>query len=270
MTRLGPLRVVVEAPRAAALLSDFDGTLAPIVPRAEQAAALPEVPSLLGRLARRLAVVGVVSGRPIEFLREALADIGDVVHLAGLYGMVWFDGQRVRLHPEVVPWLEVVAQVAAEAQAVAPAGVVVEPKTAGADVVSVTLHWRQAPDRAGWCQQAAEAWASATGLAVQGARMAVELRPPVSADKGTAVSALASGCTTVVYAGDDLGDLRAFDVLDELAAEGVATVRVAVADDETPASLISRADLVLDGPSAFASVLAALADALEAPVGPPG
>ena len=57
------LRPLTERPSEAAVLCDIDGTLAPIVERAEEAT-VPEATSrLLGRIARRYQVVACISGR---------------------------------------------------------------------------------------------------------------------------------------------------------------------------------------------------------------
>ena len=78
--------------------------------------------------------------------------------------------------------------------------------------------------------------------------MSYELHPPIPADKGSALAELSEGLTAVAFIGDDVGDLRAFDALDRLAAAGVHTVRVAVHSAEESDELISRADVVVDDP----------------------
>src|SRR3546814_9292497 len=62
---LAPLR---SSPERAAVLLDFDGTLAPIVERADAATALPGVRAALTALAEVYAVVAIVSGRPAAYL----------------------------------------------------------------------------------------------------------------------------------------------------------------------------------------------------------
>ncbi len=52
----------------------------------------------------------------------------------------------------------------------------------------------------------------------------------------------------VGFVGDDLGDLTAFDALDELAQRGTATIRVAVRSAESPPELLRRGDVIVDGP----------------------
>lgn len=256
---LGALGALLVDPSSSAVLTDFDGTLAPIVPDPDAAAPLPEAPELLGRLARRFRVVGVVSGRPASFLAARLAGAGPAVHLVGVYGFEWVEGGDVRRAPEVEPWLGVAATVRDAARAEAPPGVGIEDKGA-----SVTLHWRSAPEAEGWAAAFAHRWAEHTGMVLQPGRLAVEFRAPVDLDKGRVVERLAGRCTAACFAGDDSGDLPAFEALDRLAARGIRTVRLAVADEESPRALVAAADLVVAGPAEALEALRRLAEAAGA------
>jgi trehalose 6-phosphate phosphatase len=60
------------------------------------------------------------------------------------------------------------------------------------------------------------------------------------------------------FLGDDIGDLAAFDALDELAGSEVATVRVGVRSDESPPELLARADEIVEGPPAAVDWLRSL------------
>jgi trehalose 6-phosphate phosphatase len=88
--------------------------------------------------------------------------------------------------------------------------------------------------------------------------MSWELHPPIDVDKGTAVLELADDFPVVVVAGDDVGDLPAYDALDRLEESGVATLRIAVASAEAPPQLLERADLVVDGPEGLVALLTSL------------
>jgi len=257
---LGALGALSEHPERNAVLTDFDGTLAPIVADPADAIALPEAPAVLRALADHLAVVAVVSGRPAAFLAERLAGAGPAVRLFGVYGLEWVEGGTVRRAPEVELWRAAAAEVVAAAR-VEFAGEDVGVEDKGA---SVTVHWRRAPGAAARGQAFARRWAQRTGLALQPGRMAVELRPPVGADKGAVVERLARGCAAACFAGDDAGDLAAFAALDRLAADGTRGVRVAVADDESPPELLAAADMVVRGPAEALALLGALARAVSA------
>jgi trehalose 6-phosphate phosphatase len=83
----------------------------------------------------------------------------------------------------------------------------------------------------------------------------------VSTDKGTAIEGLATGLTAVCYLADDMGDLPGYDGLDRLAAAGVHAARIAVRGPETPADILDRADVVVDGPEGAVLLLEALVSA---------
>lgn len=237
-------------PAGSVLLFDLDGTLAPIV--AEPAAARPAagVVERLRALADRYRVVGVVSGRPVSFLAEHLP--AEVV-LSGLYGLERRVAGATAVLPEAERWRPVVADAVAELEAAAPPGVVVEAKG-----LSLTVHHRARPELGDEVRALAQAVGVAHGLEVRGAKMSVELHPPVASDKGSALRSLAGDATAVLFAGDDRGDLPAFAALRDLRAAGVATLAVAVGGAELPGEVREAADLVLPGVEAVPDLLDAL------------
>ncbi len=240
---------------------DFDGTLAPIVDVPAEARPLPGSAAVLARLAARYRRVAVISGRPVAFLSQQLGAEAGPVELIGLYGLERVvGGHRLPPDPAVARWQSVIAAAAERAEATAPVGVRVEPKG-----LAVTLHFRAAPEAETWAADVAAAEATRSGLEAQPGKMSWELRPPVPTDKGTVVDELAAGLAAVCFAGDDNGDLPAFEALRRLAAGGVATLAVAVAGPETPAAVLSAADIAVDGPPD----LLALLERLAGP-GPPG
>jgi trehalose 6-phosphate phosphatase len=244
---LAPLRA---APERTAVLLDFDGTVSPIVDDPETARPLDGLPELLGRLAERYALVGVISGRPVEFLQRWLPPS---VVLSGIYGL---EVARVSVredHPSAGAWREVIDDVAGVSRSRGPRGMRVESKG-----LSLTLHYREAPGLEREVRTWATQQAARSGLTLRNARRSVELHPPIDTDKGTAVRALVDDLSAACFLGDDLGDLPAFDALDELAAAGRATVKVAVRSDEAPPEMLVRADFVVDGPEGASALLARL------------
>jgi trehalose 6-phosphate phosphatase len=126
--------------------------------------------------------------------------------------------------------------------------------------LSLSYHYREAADEAAAraaLEEVAER-ARAEGLDARWGRKVLEIRPPVAADKGTAVRILLerAGAGLGLYAGDDTTDLDAFAGLAEAGLDYV--VRVAVVSDEGPAELVADADLVVPGPEQLADVLALL------------
>jgi trehalose 6-phosphate phosphatase len=263
--RFAALADLVREPAYSAVLTDFDGTLAPIVRDPDRAAPLPGAASVLQRLSLTFGVVAVISGRPASFLAEKLTDAGGEVRFVGVYGCEWIEDGELRRDPRVTPWIPAARRVLEAAWAEAPEGVGIEEKGA-----SVTIHWRSNPSAGSWASGFSSEWAHRTGLVLQPGRLAVEFRPPVGIDKGSVVETVAAGCTAVCFAGDDAGDLAAFAALDRLAKRGASAVRVAVADEESPRELVNSADLVVTGPEEALEMLEWLADSAESALGRAG
>jgi trehalose 6-phosphate phosphatase len=245
----------VSAPERAAVLADFDGSLAPIVDTPSAARPIPAAVDALERLAARLALVGVVTGRTVDFVRQLITD--PRIAVVGQYGLERDEGGVVVRNREGVAYETEVATAAEEAQQRWP-GLTIERKGS----VAVTLHWRTAPEVAP-TDAALNALATKHGLAAVPARMACELRPPLDVDKGTAVADLLAdhAVEAVAFAGDDQGDVAAFDALFEWAANDPArhVVRIAVVSHESPRDLLESADLEVNGPESFAVLLETLA-----------
>ncbi len=241
-------------PRTAGIFTDFDGTLAPIVDDPAASRPLSGAPETLEALAGRIGRVAVVSGRPVEVLGRFF---GPNVELSGLYGLQRLVGGRRVDHAEAAAWAPVIDDTVERARAELPDGVRVEPKG-----LSVTLHYRERPELGGAAEKWADGEAVRSGLRCHAARMSVELHPPIEADKGTAVLALAEGLDSVAFVGDDVGDLPGFAALDALAASGVHTVKVAVHSTEQDPRLVAAADLMVDGPGAVLGLFATLLERL--------
>ena len=236
MDLLAPFR---EAPEKTALLFDVDGTLAPIAPLPELARVPAETRAELARLAGSYLLVACISGRAGE---EAAALVGvDGIRYVGNHGLE-LDERAGGL----------AAQVAAFRDAVA---LPVEDKG-----LSLSYHYRGAEDEdaaRAELERVAER-ARDAGLDPRWGRKVLEVRPAVSADKGTAVRTLLASVEArrALYAGDDTTDLDAFR---SLAAAGLENaVRIAVESDEEPQELVAAADLTVPGPEALGQLLATL------------
>ncbi|HLH29366.1 MAG TPA: trehalose-phosphatase, partial [Acidimicrobiales bacterium] len=238
-----------------AVISDYDGTLSPIVEDPEEATPVGGVREVLSSLTGAFGVVAIVSGRPLAFLMAQLPDLPPTVGMAGLYGIERRGPDGIVVDPAAEPWANVVHAAADRLRTAVPAGVLVEDKQ-----LAVTVHWRTRPGSAALAEEAARREAASSGLRPQPGKMSIELRPPLDVDKGTAVERLGAGCSAVVYLGDDLGDLPAFALLRRLSAErGTATVSVLVVGAETPAELGEAADVTVEGPEGAVAFLRWLA-----------
>ena len=263
----GLLAPFLEHPESAGIVTDFDGTLAPIVADPAASRPLPGAVEVLHGLAARYRRVAVVSGRPAAFLsaqlelsrnEQDLRGGAEGLVAVGLYGLEMADGDQVTTDPRAAEWRAVIEEVAGLAEEQVPPDVLVERKG-----LSVTLHYRAVPAEGEWAQWWAAEQCARTGMVVHPGRMSQELRPPLAVDKGTVVAEVAAGLEAVCFLGDDRGDLPAFVALDDMAAGGAHVLKVGVRSLEAPPELLEAADLVLDGPEA---VLDLLTELLGAPL----
>jgi trehalose 6-phosphate phosphatase len=228
------IAALAERPAESAILLDVDGTLAPIVSRPELATVPEETRAEVRRLVGRYALVAGISGRPGE----------EAARLVGVKGAEYVGVHGLELAPEAERWREPLREFAA--------GVDWPVENKG---LAVVFHYREAEDEAaarGELERVA-ARARELGLRAQFGRKVLEVRPPVDADKGTAVQALLdrTGLRRALYAGDDTTDLDAFRGLDGLDL----AVRVAVASAEGPPELAEAADLVVESPGELLALL---------------
>jgi trehalose 6-phosphate phosphatase len=258
---LEPLRA---DPSCSAILTDVDGTLAPIVERAEEAAVPAGAREALDKLSERYGLVGCVSGRRAL---EARRLVGlDGIAYAGNHGLeLLLPGDDV---PRADPSLAGRERAAAEFLAGVDGEKLVTDGLRLEDKGPIqALHWRGAGDEAAAEGHAHEIAADAgqAGLEPRWGRKVLELRPPGGGGKDAAVAALlaAAGVTSVVYAGDDRTDLDAFRRLRELreAGELSAAVCIGVASAEAPAELREVSDFLVDGPDGWLAILEWLAAA---------
>jgi trehalose 6-phosphate phosphatase len=242
MDRLASFR---NAEGRAGVLLDFDGTLSPIVAKPELARIRDGARDAIARLVGRYAVVAIVSGRTGDQLRELVGVDG--VRLAALYGLA----EQVMPLPDAV--LASVREVASSVP-----GARVEPKGG-----SVAVHYRAADDAVaaqGLLESGLSPVALAAGLDLLRGKMVIELVPAGRPLKEGAVERIVEEerLDAVLYAGDDVADIRAFEALDRLADRGLRTVKVAVHGRETPLALSDAADVVVDGPAGLVTLLRGL------------
>ncbi|MEU9080535.1 trehalose-phosphatase [Kitasatospora sp. NPDC004745] len=261
------VRAILEAPGGAVIALDFDGTLAPIVPDPDRARAHPGVVAALRALGPQVRAVVVVTGRPAALAVEygGLAGLPGVVVL-GHYGAErWEDGEvsAPPVHPGVVRARAALPGLLAETGA--PDGTWVEDKGR-----SLAVHTRRtdAPEEAlELLRGPVGELAAGLGLVVEPGRLVLELRPP-GVDKGAALTGFLRerAARSVLYAGDDLGDVAAFAAVEELRGEGLAGLLVCsgAVGDAPVRELADRADLVVPGPAGVVELLEGLALALTA------
>lgn len=243
--------------RSAALIAlDFDGTLAPLVPDPSQSRLVDGVRTALDALAAAGARVAVVTGRDAITVVElsGLADLPGL-DVEGIYGAQrWHDGRldSVDEPAELTQLRERLPQIVEPV-----ADVWIEDKG-----LSLVVHARKADDPAAAIdalRAAVTDLGAELGLEVHPGRDVLELRLP-GYDKGGAVTRLVERYqpTALLYVGDDVGDLPAFEVVRQLRRGGMAAWAGGIASTDVP-EVAEQADVALDGPADVAVLLAQIA-----------
>jgi trehalose 6-phosphate phosphatase len=251
----------------AGLFTDIDGTISHIAATPVEATISSQTRRALRSLAGRLAIVGAVTGRAAD---DGAAMIGlPELLVVGNHGMEWLHrGARSANPAAEASRAALMAALADVDRAVVAAGladaVVMEDKR-----LSASIHYRLASDplAAREIVLAAAADAAARhGLRTTEGRYVVELRPEVPINKGTAIAELvrAHALNGVVYFGDDITDIDAFQAIRSLRESGAVTAEsVAVLSAETHPSVSSMADVTVPGVDACIELLSSLSAALE-------
>lgn len=243
---------------------DFDGTLSPIVEDPTQARIHPDARDVLVDLAAEVARIAVITGRParqaldlggLEEVGIAVQEAGKELHVHGQYGHEhWSSRDRRVVSPRpprgLATFQRELPQVLRRSGA---ADAFVEEKG-----LAIAVHTRRLPDAEAAFRRllpALRRLADDHGLVVEPGRSVVEVRAP-GVHKGVVVERLAEELDAAgfLFAGDDLGDIEAFEAVRTLAGRGVATLLVCSGSQEEQA-LVALADLVVPGPDGVLDLL---------------
>lgn len=256
---------MVRDPGSALVCTDFDGVLSPIVDDPDTAWASEEALAALARLAPLVAKVAVVTGRPArQAVRLGRLDRQaglSSLSVLGLYGHERWDAATGQFTEPDAP--ASVAEAGREITALL-AGLGLDEARIEDKRLSVAVHTRGLPGPGAAFDRLRDplaALAERHGLAFEPGRFVLELRA-AGRDKGDAVRGLVAEVAprSVLYAGDDLGDVPAFEAVRELRSAGsLDALLVCAASDEQDA-LVALADVVVPGPGGVAHLLHRLAD----------
>jgi trehalose 6-phosphate phosphatase len=214
------------------LAFDFDGTLAPIVARPDDAQVSKAAARSLRVLAARLPVA-VVTGRAVADVRERLGF--EPRYVVGSHGAE-DDADPVGTAQRIAGLDGLRAQLRARAGELAAAGVMAEDKGA-----SIALHFRLSRDRER-ARAVIEQLLSAADPSLQifGGKMVFNAMAAGAPDKAQAVRALVERCgaRAALFAGDDVNDEPVF------ASAPLHWLTLRIGRDDPS----SRAQFGLDGP----------------------
>jgi trehalose 6-phosphate phosphatase len=243
---------------------DFDGTLAPVVDDPESARLHPAAPGALLELAEVVRAVAVITGRParqaiamgdLDALGNAMLERGAELFVFGQYGNERWSAteQRIRAPRPPAGLATFARELPAVLRKADAADAWIEEKG-----LAVAVHTRRMPDPAGALERLREPLAELAArhhLAVEPGRNVLEVRSG-DTHKGHALRTFVAeqAAKAVIFGGDDLGDVEAFEAVRELRAEGLPGLVVCSASTEVP-QLVDLADVVVDGPAGVVELL---------------
>ncbi len=239
----------------AGLLTDFDGTLSPIVSDPALARPVAGAAGALERLAASGVLVAIITGRAPLDARTMFGATGVLV--VGNHGTEWLepDATETSTHLDAADVRRRLA--AALGRLPRLDGVPIEEKG-----LSASIHYRNAanPASARASILAALGDVGLDGLELRHGRMSVELRPVGAGDKGVAAREVVErhGLRGVVAMGDDVTDLDMFRAVADLRQAGrvrAAVIGVGGGAGEVPPEVAAAADVVLEGPEQAAELL---------------
>ncbi len=254
------LRSWSREPGTAAVLTDIDGVLAPIVPTPDMSEVPEELRELLRRLSQKCRVVAGISGRAADAARQ-LVGLEEIAY----YGNHGFEVLRpegeVEIVSEAEPYKEKVQALEEKArEELEPLGAFVEEKG-----ITASIHFRNvSPEVGERCKKFVKREGERLGLRITVGRGVIEARPPIRADKGTAVRKVVEEYEPqkALFMGDDTTDLDAFRELEKLREEGILKeiLRIGVKSEEGPKEIVSEADIAVEGTEGVEKVLRTLDD----------
>lgn len=262
---------VVRAGRRLVVALDFDGTLSPIVDNPNVAHIHDDAGGVLDDLAEEVRAIAVVTGRParqvlalggLDEVGDAIAEHGRELVVLGQYGNErWTSVQRRVITPKPPPGLSgLIAELPRLLRRADAADAWIEEKG-----LAVAVHTRRLVDPAGAFERLLPLLSAAAlerHLSVEPGRFVIEIRAS-GMDKGKSLHALVSEfeAGAVVFVGDDLGDVPAFEAVLEMRVAGLPALLVCSGSDEQSA-LRELSDLVVDGPDGVMDFLRGLTAAI--------
>ena len=236
------------------LLTDIDGTISPTAPTVAEAELLPNMREILAEASQKFEIVATISGRSVEDQRR-LINLPNIWHI-GHHGYEWEEldpsGQKKTvLYPQVEPYI---AEIAAALDEIEEE---LSPKVQGLWMerkgITGGIHWRLANNQDEAEQVSVpviKRIARKHKLRYKSSKLAVEIYPPISTNKGEGLARLikSQGIKGAFYFGDDVSDSDAFRALTKMRQQKECDgLSFGVIHDDAPEILWKSADIFVYG-----------------------
>ncbi len=233
-----------------AIITDIDGTISKIVLDPYEATISQIMKATLEKLVKKFQLVGIVTGRNVKNAKEML-EVEGLLYI-GSHGLEYLKDDEIYIEPEVEEYLPLIQKVAQNIQTEEELcnikNILFQEKG-----LCFTVHYRKCEDPEGTRRKILDAINELEGLEkfkITEGRKVVEIRPKIGHDKGTILEKLLfeNALEKVIYLGDDVTDVDAFNKLKELQREGkVKGAGIVVVSEEVPEFVKENASFYVNG-----------------------
>lgn len=218
-----------------AILTDIDGTISEIVDTPQKALINPSMRNELLRLKNKFSLLAVISGRSLKDAQSMLG-IEDILYV-GNHGLEYFFDGEYHLVKEVETYLSPIQTTANNLNRDLSdiKGLLFEDKG-----ICYSIHYRECNDKEIVRKKilnSIEKVPESKNLQISEGRKIIELKPPVGYDKGTIIHEIIDkyNLKKIIYLGDDITDLDAFEKLRNLETQGkIRSASIVVLSNEIP------------------------------------
>ncbi|MGB9980203.1 trehalose-phosphatase [Methanobacterium sp.] len=233
-----------------AVITDIDGTISKIVLDPYEATISQIMKTTLKKLVNKFQLVGIVTGRNVKNAKEML-EVDGLLYI-GSHGLEYLKNDEIYIEPEVEKYLPLIQKVAQNIQTEEELynikNILFQEKG-----LCFTVHYRKCEDPEGTRRKILDAINELEELEkfkVTEGRKVVEIRPKIGHDKGTILEKLIfeNAIEKIIYLGDDVTDVDAFNKLKELKGENkVNGLGIVVISEEVPEFVRENASFYVNG-----------------------
>ena len=243
--------------RRVGLVSDLDGTLAGMPAEGFIPTVSPAIRDLLSRLAARIGLVAVLTGRRASDAHALVGAPG--IEIVGNHGLErWRDGDA-QVVPAALAHRPAIETLLADLRGIADRyRCLLQDK----HVTAVVNHRDSDPASIEELAAVVLDLCVRAGFRSMRSRGSIEILPPLGIDKGSALRTLVDEfeLDAVMYIGDDTSDVDALREIGALRRRGVDAIGLGVLDHESTGVLADAADLVVEGVGGVEQLLVRLDD----------
>lgn len=232
-----------------AIVTDVDGTISEIAPTPEEAVVTEAMRKELVKLKEKFGLVAVLSGRSV-LNAQKMVGVDGLLYV-GNHGLEFLKDNHRFVNPEVEKYLPRIKETGQKLQLGELScldGLLFEDKG-----ICYSIHYRLAKPTENAREKILNTLQNdpeCEGLEISEGRQLVELKPPVSCDKGTILHSIAEeyNLGKIIYLGDDITDADAFNKLKELEKWGkIKGVSILVLSNEIPSYVKKDASFFVNG-----------------------